>query len=124
MADFAQAIEWMKEGKKVMRPYFKEFYFAMDKDKGILPQGMNYELKVYDYQAEDWEIYGEEDNWNMKDNLRDEYNPNKQLTDINGLITLKEKILDDIRSKDFVDGGFSLEDIEDIEEILDRRFGF
>lgn len=72
MSDFKQAIEWMKEGKKVRRSYWgnKELYgfiqpensFIHFKDKESLCSScfLNDTLNL---EADDWEIYCEEHDW-------------------------------------------------------------
>ena len=70
MADFKQAVKWMKEGEKVTRPQLiKEKVYAIIKcvdeiryedfdsrEEGIIHQATN----TVDVEADDWEVYNEE----------------------------------------------------------------
>ena len=79
MSNFKQAIEWLKEGKKVRRKKWKSniicgisdsvwdgkehkrgIYFY-DKDKMHTTLNLKFSLK--DFEADDWEIYCEEHEW-------------------------------------------------------------
>ena len=68
MADFKQAIEWLKEGKKVKRKvWVKDLHIIYD-DNG--PEVINgVELASFghmdNYEAIDWEIYCEEHDWEI-----------------------------------------------------------
>lgn len=129
MADFKQAVEWMKEGKKVRRPYFNnakhELYLTREKGTGAVKvHNEAYQLRDYDYDATDWEIY-EEDNWNTFEHGW-EYVPSlyedrpKKYT----LIKLKEKIIDDFSKVEQVRGINTIYNKKDVDEIINKRFGF
>ena len=74
MSDFQQAIEWMKEGKKVRRVKWKFGYELHLYDDGyrisekVLPNMKDKEFfevkcgsfKIEDFEATDWEVYEEE----------------------------------------------------------------
>ena len=67
MADFKQAVEWMKEGKKVKRIDYWYAVMEGEYQKGILLKWSDgdidcgiQELYFCDFEANDWEIY--EDN--------------------------------------------------------------
>ena len=100
MSDFKQAIEWLKEGKKVRRKKWKSniicgisdsvwdgkehkrgIYFY-DKDKIHITINLKFSLK--DFEATDWEIF-EEKKESLSDKYSEYYN-GFQLKDI------KEKI--------------------------------
>jgi hypothetical protein len=127
MADFMQAVKWMKEGKKVRRSFW-------DKNVFLQPNGRNGEITNNDgktgqfsycyFEATDWEIYEEEDGWKLQyttvsdiliysklGNLFDSHT----YLDSRELKRLKETILEDCN-----DGGYYFK----IKEILDKRFGF
>ena len=69
MADFKQAIEWLREGKKVRRkctsnPFYKIFlskelgskdFVYMEHMKELKPKPHNFQLE--EFEATDWEIY-------------------------------------------------------------------
>ena len=64
MADFKQAIEWMKEGKKVKRPHWvypilikQDFIHILDLETN---KTQHYQNCVDDFEATDWEIYCKE----------------------------------------------------------------
>lgn len=65
MASFNQAIQWMKEGKKVRRKYFddKKFNIYLS-ERGIWYKyeraEFRYPFNFEDFEATDWEIYCEE----------------------------------------------------------------
>lgn len=74
MADFMQAIKWLKEGKKVRRPSFEEeeidcISLTDDSQEyrsiGFLRGGIfkkelrSCELQLRDYEATDWELFGD-----------------------------------------------------------------
>ena len=66
MSDFKQAIEWLKEGKKVRRD---KFYYWILKNNGFVCfdlSDIEYSevgLTLEDIEATDWEIYCEEHDW-------------------------------------------------------------
>ncbi len=69
MADFVQAIKWMKEGKKVTRPaYLKGVYFelhdefSIHKIDGKYRKDYTNELFIKDFESINWKIYEEESN--------------------------------------------------------------
>ena len=63
MSDFKQAIEWMKEGKKVIKKSHNMILdssgTSMDEVKGPMGKSLDYD----DFLATDWEIYCEEHDW-------------------------------------------------------------
>jgi hypothetical protein len=65
MTDFKQAVEWMKEGKKVRRSFWSDkTWFIRSKDNNILDNnGLQRHYNIESIEATDWEIYQEEDNW-------------------------------------------------------------
>ena len=69
MADFKQAIKWMKEGRKVKSErYFEGDYFYIKNDIIMFSsEGIDEDEKqgfeLDDFEATDWEIYCEEHDW-------------------------------------------------------------
>ncbi len=62
MSTFRQAVEWLKEGKKVRRKFFAEDrYLFLSTGSVVEIDNMgNYPFKIHDLEADDWEIYKEE----------------------------------------------------------------
>ncbi len=73
MADFKQAVEWMKEGKKVRRENWgkgNDIGFKLKKPQQIIPiilpdkelssEGESMRLLLEDFEATNWEIYEED----------------------------------------------------------------
>jgi len=117
MADFNQAIEWLKEGKKVTR-HCDVYCKLVDNDIKYFNYSnesvINQNMDIFSLEATDWMIYDEEDNWNITFNMKS----NKYVgyyVDSDLLETLKEKILEDLENN---------EGVIDMREILDKRFGF
>ncbi len=66
MADFKQAIEWMKVGKKIRRPHWlKNVYINQTQHKGVVKDedGTLTTFGIDDFEANDWEIYCPEHTW-------------------------------------------------------------
>lgn len=63
MADFQQAIKWLKEGKKVRRKYWNKDYAVYLSEGGIWYKERDAEFRntfyVGDFEATDWEIFEE-----------------------------------------------------------------
>lgn len=58
MADFIQAVKWMKDSLKVQRPEWNEEYLHYDWLGGYLDEVDNeYSFSSADYLADDWGIY-------------------------------------------------------------------
>ena len=62
MADFKQAIEWLKEGKKVRRKdWFKNSYYFLDKGGVVCLMTLdgirNIHFILEEFDAKDWELY-------------------------------------------------------------------
>lgn len=141
MADFKQAVEWMKEGKKVTRPTWAIDEYIYEPKITLLDnedKPCDW-LRIIHFEATDWEIYQEEDNWslpkskiyyNVKYDDGDREWEEEQKTEVyfvKDIETLKEKIIDDFRSNCFVydnDGATQAIDEDKLYEILDKRFGF
>ncbi|MCP6727488.1 MAG: hypothetical protein KJI69_05770 [Patescibacteria group bacterium] len=68
MADFNQAIQWLKEGKEVRRESWKGKF-----TKGYKPNYKDYRYSLEDFEATDWEIYCEEHKWVSYDDIRPTY---------------------------------------------------
>ena len=110
MADFKQAVEWIKEGKKVRRPIWdKDNYIELvGTTRYIQDKYRVVEVNLNMIEATDWEIYEEEDDWSLE---LEPYNFEEINKYVNGLNTpakfeatgyrydsikkLKEKILQD-----------------------------
>lgn len=132
MSDFKQAVEWMKEGKKVRRPSFKggAYHYL---SKGIQPKVMlcSVDEEIEDepvtqclmfIEATDWEIYEPEDNWNIK-NALNIGTPGENILkeDIEQIVKLKEKILEDLDKEGLC---VTYACMEIIKNIIGKRFGF
>jgi len=120
MSDFQQAIEWMKDGKKVTRLFWKKgVYLELFSDTirfyGIDGFISDNSLGLDSIEATDWEIY-DVDNWKLIHNINykliggDYYN-------FKGISILKEKILADC------DKELSISSRQKINTILNKRFG-
>lgn len=66
MADFKQAVEWIRDGKKVKRKEWRELLLVLDTGRIVFcsNEGIEYSndrsnLFFQDYIASDWEIYDE-----------------------------------------------------------------
>ncbi len=62
MSDFKQAIQWLKEGKKVRRPSFSEDFYCILNDnliKYVDENGNMMSSVIEFFEATDWEIYEE-----------------------------------------------------------------
>lgn len=131
MADFKQAIEWMKEGKKVKRDKNDIVYCKREDDEFI--ENQNYRLvtfNIVDFEATDWEIYDKKDDWNLYSScLNDVDDSSNHFWQINhdDVVILKEKILGDLEnnvSVNALERNNKLITLGNISEILDKRFGF
>ncbi len=62
MANFNQAINWLRNNKKVRRPSWEEdSYWTLGKDETICWKiGINAHVHLNQVKAKDWEIYEEE----------------------------------------------------------------
>lgn len=135
MADFKQAIEWMKKGKEVTRPnkvytyrlhmgFYKKslgndcIYCAIGQDKNVVNQ-----LSASDFEATDWEIYGE-DNWKLTD-LNNWHNAGGyHEMAIKILIEKIKKDIDYYAQKEIRDKALCCAyRFNDIKEIIDKRVG-
>ncbi len=70
MSDFKQAIKWLKDGKKVRRKNFgKPRYLHLTVGSVIELDVLGvYPFKIHDLEADDWEIYEEEKDGQVKFN--------------------------------------------------------
>ena len=132
MADFKQAIRWMKEGEKVRRSKWANNYYIKCVSQTYIEEegpdhSSSYESKILDFEATDWEY--KKDNWNLHSYelsklMPDEYSQRcYQAMDVE---TLKEKILQDfadLRIVNVVDNVCYASYI-DINDIINKRFGF
>jgi len=60
MANFEQAIKWMKEGKKVRRDWVGKDVFIYLKGVYLYPldnEGEKWEFGINDFEATDWILY-------------------------------------------------------------------
>jgi len=118
---FTDAIELLKEGKKVRRKRWIESYLIEKPAYGLRVKtplsdcGINLE----DVEATDWEEYVEEDNWSYCD-----YDSSALGF---GIKKLKNKILKDIK-KEIESMNYLMCDkfavFQPIEQIIHKRFGF
>jgi len=67
--NFMEAVKAMKEGKKVrMKRWDKDNYMIIKSgDVCVDSHAFPYSLNLGLIEATDWQIYGEEDNWNLDD---------------------------------------------------------
>ena len=118
MADFTQAIQWLKKGKKVRRSYWcdDDYIFSTNEYSTVKDKNNNKtDFNLAWFEAPDWELYEEKDDWNW------EYSTAHSLQNAIDVKTLKEKIIEDLISKGYTTNGIF---DEDISQILDNRFGF
>ena len=130
----------MKEGKKVRRISWEVLdWYIFIKDNKILDScGLRRYYNIDSIEAEDWELYEEEDNWSLDSLPRDEimnisetYGKNKYRNTTyypdRIMKTLKEKIQEDLKSLscryDDIDKMKYISE-EGVKEILDNRFGY
>ena len=136
MADFNQAVKWMKEGKKVRRKKYVKTYFRFDGELNEMVNQDNYNFcaNLKDLEATDWEIYEDGANWNIIEYVRGQ-----------GLVFPVEKPLNKLKEKIIGDEMKAVNDLfEQLEEnypmisvsgfktifkdnlikIKDKRFGF
>lgn len=69
MADFMQAIKWLKEGKKIRRKDWEPNYFLLKGGVIYWDDGQEAIMDLERYNANDWEIVEEEAEWNLNDLL-------------------------------------------------------
>lgn len=125
--NFMEAVKAMKEGKKVTRQTYTQF--RLDSGNQIeTTEGINVSFNVEDYEATDWEIYKEEDDWNLADK-RELHN---YITDYDGRIQVKDiktfisKIKEDITkyiTPEFYEGDIPIISKSRVNEIIDKRAG-
>ncbi len=64
MADFNQAIKWLREGKKVRRSTYGELIYGyLDGETLCFNNSNKHEFYIVDFEVTDWEIYCEEHEW-------------------------------------------------------------
>jgi len=122
---FEEAIKLLKEGKKVRRKSWddKKGFWIMQDD--CLKSSGGYPSMCFDnFTATDWEVVGEDDDWNVIKEFKEGLFSIKYL-DKGGsypiaLEKLKAKILEDIEKL----GKESVWGIADLRLIIDGRFGF
>ena len=122
MADFHQAIRWMKEGKVVTRPEFMGGGLIMH-ERNIQPLDPSKASpalsSICNLEATDWAIHEDVDDWSLL----------KGPTDLkcqfagHEISDLKEKILGDLGLPIQPPYAKSISG-EEIEKVLDKRFGF
>lgn len=61
MADFNQAIKWVREGKEIRRKSWEGKSL-----KGYKPNYSEWRYSMEDFEATDWEIYCDEHEWEMR----------------------------------------------------------
>lgn len=95
MADFKQAVEWMKEGINVRRKYWlNESYYIYLSENGFWHKDGNVEFKhnfcMSDFKGDDWEIY-EEKKLNYLEKIKDSLIHIKKFGEIPELIIINEE---------------------------------
>ena len=121
MADFNQALKWLKEGKNVHRG---EHWYLKISDDEIVCLGVetnkcahiSQSINLLDIDSQDWEIYEVQDKWNIKTTTSLIDNRGIVLVDLvhyqEQLRKLKTKISEDLKQN------------ANVEEVLTKRFGF
>ena len=124
MADFQQAIKWTKEGKRVRRNnQIKEVYYELIEDDLIVKynQGRDVIFDLRDFEATDWEIYEEDDDWELGEQM-------SNLNDVVGFSLFDthkfiQKLKEDIKES-YTEGNTDLMiNVESVFEIIDKRAG-
>lgn len=72
MANFMQAVEWMKENKTIRRKDWADDEYAQDKYPGnvLCSEGnLRRQFKIADFEATDWELLKEDKDWNFVDKI-------------------------------------------------------
>lgn len=72
MADFIQAVKWMKEGKKVRTKIMVKNVYVYISCNRLFHKGCNSDSpldSVWAFEATDWEIYKEKDDWKLSDEV-------------------------------------------------------
>lgn len=115
--NFMEAVEAMKEGKKIRRKSWNEGHFwKLEEDK---PELTNSQENIID----DWEIY-EEDNWNLAkrvivlpdDNSLHDVLKTLQILKISDVKTFIQKVLRDIAKR-------KTTNILEVNDIISKRAG-
>lgn len=139
MADFEKAVEWLKEGKKVRIASWSNpepLFIHLDKDGDIRIGNESYEwggfykFKLIDFETFEWDLFKKRDDWNWLKYHNSNNYTKKQLVE-----KLKQKLLEDVKSttKDrrcFAEAMKHNPETErklsrkEIEEIINKRFGF
>jgi len=123
--DFITAVKAMKQGKKVRRKaQYLGLYYQLKEDNEFIKYNKHKDdtdevLDLRDIEATDWEIYEEEDNWNLADNLV--YNVNRMGCKI-AFKTFIQKVKEDIQKFGVV-SSIELSFRDELFEIIDKRAG-
>lgn len=96
MANFNQAIEWMKEGKKVtMTSKVDGWYCYSNPQQNRLledfsREGGSCELSIIEFESNEWELYKDKTELNRRIDVV--HTSLKQIEELNGSFILKEAI--------------------------------
>jgi len=121
---FTKAVELLKEGKKVrQKEWNKGFYYVL-KDFIRNQHNTIENVSICDIEAIDWEEYIEEDDWNFMETCP--FHKGVYWVQDNHR-KLKAKILEDSEKIPLTcrdESGRICISLEEIQKILDKRFGF
>lgn len=121
--NFLEAVQKMKEGKKVKRSVWGSTFWYMKPNSGF--ENMVYQndilmdgVAMYNIQATDWEVVDEDKYWNLAEHWSDEYR-NQKSFDTKTVKKCRDLILKDIVDN-FANGNFNYYGIQ---ENIKKRFG-
>lgn len=99
MANFEQAIKWMKEGKKVCRSsWCTTSQLSLIEGHIGYNDDINFNMSNIDnFEATDWKIYNEDKDWNL---AKEVFNRKEHRVYIVDVRKCKDLILDDIANWD------------------------
>ena len=116
--NFMKAVKAMKEGKSVRRPHWNKDVSRI-KESNMCPD-------FEEYEARDWEIYVEEDTWNLVDKIlkgdrtiiKEENHKYVDAIMVSDLKIFIQKVKEDVEELIKTPAGFG-----PINEIIDKRAG-
>ena len=129
-----EAVKAMKEGKKVKRECWTNLYTFSENDRVITNSTSPYlKVNIVDMEATDWEIYEEEDNWNLGDKtwntfeklcggIKKEVPCDPSYCHNDDIKTFIQKVKEDMMKK-LEDGSGERLDSSEFKEIIDKRAG-
>ncbi len=119
--DFMEAVKAMKEGKKINRPLWNGHTTYLEDMPcfgiRIKTEFSDAGISLEDIESTDWEIYKEEDNWN----LADEISPHDSMKTTEAIKTFIQKVKGDVDK--LHPNKASLSVVLDMVKIIDKRAG-